>query len=168
MLTDANTRENRTYPTSANILTLSPGNHNFARPSPSTIRLVRTSGVTERVQPFEDTIKTVPHGLPGKKRRRESDKAGDHRDADEDAKENRMLSDMPQVATGWDEVQGMPATEKEEDEGDKRGGKRAKLWRPEPEEEKLEVKRPKPNAMREAAAKNAKERKGNGRSILSL
>ena len=168
-LTDVNTKVNQTNPaTHANVVTRSPGITNFAKPSRSTIRRVRTSGVTELVQPFEDTIKTMPHGLPGKKRRRESDKADDRGDADEDAKENRRLSVMPQVPGGWDEDDGNSAVEKEEDEGKRRGGKRAKIEKGEPEERELEVKKPKPNVAREAAAKNAKERKGKGKGILSL
>jgi hypothetical protein len=170
-LTDVNTRVNQTNPgTHANIVARSPSNTSLAKPSPSTIRRVRTSSVAELVQPFEDAIKTVPHGLPGKKRRRESDKANDLRGADEDAKENRRLVVMPQVSGGWEEEEDNKntATEKDDDEGEKRGGKRARVGKPELEEEKVEVKKPKPNAAREAAAKNAKERKGKGKGILSL
>jgi hypothetical protein len=169
-LTDVNTKVNQTNPAAhANIAIRSPGNNSLAKPSSSTIRRVRTSGVAELVQPFEDTIKTVPHGLPGKKRRRESDKADDLRDNNEDAKENRKFSVMPKVPGEWDEGDNGFAAEREEDEGLKRGGKRARVAKWEPEEIlKVETKKPKPNAAREAAAKNAKNRKEKGKSILSL
>jgi hypothetical protein len=166
-LTDVNTRVNQTNPTAhAHIFTQPPSNTSLPKPSPSTIRRVRTSGMAELVQPFEDTIKTIPHGLPGKKRRRESDKANDLGSADEDAKENRRLSVMPQVPGGWEEEDKNGTAEKEKDEGERRGGKRARGGKPELTEENVEVKKPKQNAAREMAAKNAKERKGKG--ILSL
>jgi hypothetical protein len=168
-VTDVNTRVNQTNPTThANIATRSPNNTSLAKPSPSTIRHVRTSGVTELVQPFEDTIKTIPHGLSGKKRRRESDKASDLHDADDDAKENRRLSVMPHVPSGWDEQNGNAVVVKEEDEGEKRGAKKARIMHLELEKEKTGVKKPKTNAAREAAAKISKDRKRNGRGILSL
>lgn len=119
--------------------------------------------MAELVQPFEDTIKTLPHGLPGKKRRRESDKANDLGSAEEHAKENRRLSVMPQVPGGWEEESNAVA-ENGKDEGEKRGGKRARVGKSELAEDEVEVRKPKPNAARETAAKNAKERKG----ILSL
>ena len=167
-LTDVNTKVNKTNPTAhANIVIRSPSNTNLAKPSPSTIRRVRTSGVTELVQPFEDTIKAVPHGLPGKKRRRESEKANDLHDAGEDAKENRQLSVVPQVPGRWDAADNVAVDGNEEDEGEKRGGKKPRVGESEPVVEiKVEVK--KPNAAREAAAKNAKERKGKGKGMLSL
>jgi hypothetical protein len=169
-LTDVNTKVNQTNPAAhANVVIRSPSNNSLAKPSSSTIRRVRTSGVTEVVQPFEDTIKTVPHGLLGKKRRRESDKADDLRDNNEDAKENRKFSVMPQAPGEWDEGDNGFAAEKEEDEGLKRGGKRARVANWEPEEIlKVETKKPKANAAREAAAKNAKDRKEKGKGILSL
>jgi hypothetical protein len=169
-LTDVNTKVNQTNPAfHPNVVIRSPSSNRLAQPSPSTIRRVRTSGVTELVQPFEDTIKTVPHGLPGKKRRRESDKADDLRDTNEDAKENRKFNVMPQVPSEWDEDDNSFAAEKEEDEGLKRGGKRARVVKWEPEEiPKVETKKPKPNVAREAAAKNAKDRKERGKGILSL
>ena len=164
-LTDVNTKVNQTNPTThANIVTRSPSSKTSAKPSPSTIRRVRTSGVTELVQPFEDTIKTVPHGLPGKKRRRESDKADDLRDSGEDAKENRRLSVMPKVSGGWDESD----DEEKIEEGEKRGGKRARVGKAAPEKVEKKVELKKPNAAREAAAKNANERKGKGKGILSM
>ena len=167
-LTDVNTKVNKTNPTThANIVTRSPSNTNLAKPSPSTIRRVRTSGVTELVQPFEDTIKTVPHGLPGKKRRRETEKADGLHDAGEDAKENRQPSVMPQVPGGWDAADNVAVDEKGEDEGEKRGGKKPRVGESEPGVE-IKVKVKKPNAAREAAAKNAKERKGKSKGMLSL
>lgn len=166
-LTDVNTRVNQTDPAAnANVVTRSPSNTSLARSPPSTIRRVRTSCVTELVQPFEDTIKTVPHGLPGKKRRRESDKTRDLRGTDDDAKENRQLSVIPQVPGGWDEEDKNAVPEREYDEGERRAGKRARVGRSLAEEENVEVKKPKPNGAREAAAKSAKDRKGKG--ILSL
>ncbi len=126
-----------------------------AKPSPSTIRRVRSSGVSELVQPFEDTIKTVPHGLPGKKRRRELDDEGD------DAKENRRVSTLPRVPGAWDDGH---TGEKAVDEGEKRGGKRAKTD-PKPISKDVGATAggrvlKKSNKAREAAARNAKERKG--------
>ncbi len=122
-----------------------------AKPSPSTIRRVRSSGVSELVQPFEDTIKTVPHGLPGKKRRRELDDEG------EAAKENRRLSTLPPLPGAWDD--GHSREEKVVDEGAKRGGKRVKIQPAEKKEEAGSKVLKKPNKAREAAARNAKERK---------
>jgi hypothetical protein len=168
-LTDVNTRVNRTSLTKhPNIVIRSPRNTSLAQPSPSTIRHVRTSGAAELVQPFEDTIKTIPHGLPGKKRRRESGKTSLLHGADEDAKENLRLSVMPQVPGGWAEENEDAEVEKEEDEGEKRGAKKARIMHLELDEERMQVKKPKINAAREAAAKNAKDRKSNGKGILSL
>lgn len=163
------TRVNETKPTSyARIVSQSPSNTKLARPSPSTIRRVRNSSTAEPVQPFEDTINTVPHGLPGKKRRRESDKSGGLHGINEDTKENRQPSNMPHGPGGWDEDEKATVSENEENEGTKRGGKKAKVTHAEVEMEKMEVKKPKPNAAREAAAKNAKERKGKMKGVLSL
>ncbi|KKY21363.1 putative erythromycin esterase [Phaeomoniella chlamydospora] len=79
----------------------SPSSSPF-KPSPSTIRRVRQSGVNAAaaVQPFED-MPTVPHGLPGKKRRRES---ADELDTNGDAKSNskdRRISVMPEIPGGF-------------------------------------------------------------------
>ena len=157
-LTDVNTKVNKTNPaTYANIVTQSPSNPNVSRPSASTIRRVRTSGV---VQPFEDTIKTVPHGLPGKKRRRESDKH-DQLGEDDAAKENRRLSFMPTVPGEWKDD-----TVLDEDEGEKRGRKRLRATTSVEPPKKVDVK--KPNAAREAAARSAKEKKASGKGFLSL
>jgi hypothetical protein len=167
-LTDVNTRVNVRGPGSSipayqgnpaqpgrqqpNMVTRSPSSTlSPTKPSPSTIRRVRSSGVSNLVQPFEDTIKTVPHGLPGKKRRRESEI--------EDEKENRdrRASVVPKVPGAWGEETS------EVDEGERRGGKRVKTTFAEPEKSGLggragsPVK--KPNKAREAAARSARERK---------
>ncbi|KAK6382093.1 hypothetical protein LTS17_003978 [Exophiala oligosperma] len=144
----------------------SPSNTNFSRPSPSTIRRVRTSGVTELVQPFEDAeVQTVPHGIPGKKRRRESTASNEDEDSFVSAgKENRRISVMPSVPGGWCDT---PQPE-EQDEGAKRGGKRAKVgsFTSPPEKPRAEAKKPRQSMAREMAKKTADARKGKG--ILSL
>lgn len=170
-LTSVNTVVNQTNPTiHANKVMRSPSNVNFSRPSPNTIRRVRTSGVSELVQPFEDAeVKTVPHGLPGKKRRREST-IFDSQDTKVDAgKENRRISVMPSVPGGWRDT---PNLEEDEDEGMKRGGKRARVVADDDLSSKQatmdkapsNTKKPRPSSAREMAKSNAKERKG----ILSL
>jgi len=130
---------------------------------PSTIRRVRSSGA-DGVQPFEDTIQTVPHGIPGKKRRINSIVDNDQNGLDDDAKENRRITVLPQVPGGWEDSE-MP----DEDEGEKRGGKRVKVFmneEPALSSKTTDSKKPRPSMAREQAAKNAKERKGKG--ILSL
>ncbi|KAK5046639.1 hypothetical protein LTR84_007400 [Exophiala bonariae] len=170
-LTSVNTAVNQTDPTKhANKVMRSPGNANFSKPSPNTIRQVRTSGVSELVQPFEDAeVKTVPHGLPGKKRRRESAKSDEQEVHADMGKENRRGSVMPPVPGGWrDSLR----TGEEEDEGSKRGGKRLRvalvkdLSTDQPASGKASpiTKKAKPSSAREMAKSNAKERKG----ILSL
>ncbi|EXJ95284.1 hypothetical protein A1O1_00404 [Capronia coronata CBS 617.96] len=165
-LTSVNTTVKQTDSTThANRVMRSPSNHNFSRPSPSTIRRVRTSGVTEIVQPFEDTeVQTVPHGLPGKKRRRESTVSADSDTNADDAKENRRISVMRAVPGGW---QDSPALESP-DEGEKRGGKRLRVDKAEHPAAKVETKNKKPrqSSAREMAKNNAKDRKNRG--ILSL
>ena len=168
-LTGVNTNVNKTNPTvHTDKVMRSPSNHNFSNPSPSTIRRVRTSGVTDVLQPFEDAhVKTVPHGLPGKKRRRASE---DYQNTDEESgKENRRTSVMPKVPGGWRDSTVLD--EEEQDEGEKRGGKR---MRTQPAVEKAPtenmaspVKKPRPSSARELAKQNAKERKG-GRGFMSL
>ncbi|EXJ64288.1 hypothetical protein A1O7_00624 [Cladophialophora yegresii CBS 114405] len=156
-------------PAHANKVMRSPSYINFSNPSPSTIRRVRTSGVTSVVQPFEDTdVKTMPHGLPGKKRRRASE---DQEDTDgESGKENRRTSFMPSVPGGWRDS--MHDDDEEQDEGGKRGGKRLRTA---PSHEKISdvaadttspVKKPRQSSARELAKQSAKERKG-GR-LMSL
>lgn len=162
-LTSVNTMMNQTDPTvHANRVMRSPSNVNFSVPSPSTIRRVRSSGVTDTVQPFEDTeVKTVPHGLPGKKRRRESTVSADSDSNAEEAKENRRISVMPAVPGGWQDSSSIESP----DEGAKRGGKRTRVDKAE-QPAKVEPKKPRQSSAREMAKNNAKERKNRG--ILSL
>ncbi|KEF58481.1 uncharacterized protein A1O9_06407 [Exophiala aquamarina CBS 119918] len=170
-LTSVNTVVNQTNPTiHANKVMTSPHNVNLSKPSPNTIRRVRTSGVSELVQPFEDSeVKTVPHGLPGKKRRRESTMSGAQEAQADAGKENRRVSVLPSIPGGWQDT---PKLEEVEDEGMKRGGKRARvatgddLSGKEATMDKAPsgVKKLRPNSAREMAKNNAKERKG----ILSL
>jgi hypothetical protein len=170
-LTSVNTIVNQTNPTvHANKVMRSPSNINFSRPSPNTIRRVRTSGVSELVQPFEDAeVKTVPHGLPGKKRRRESTMSDVQETLADTGKENRRVSIMPSVPGGWRDS---PKLGEEEDEGMKRGGKRVRVEANEDssssqvamDKAPASAKKPRPNSAREMAKSNAKERKG----ILSL
>lgn len=169
-LTSVNTVVNQTDPTKhANKVLRSPGNV-FSKPSPNTIRRVRASGVSEPVQPFEDAeVKTVPHGLPGKKRRRESTKSDEQESQDDVGKENRRISVIPAVPGGWrDSLQ----AGEEEDEGIKRGGKRTRIAPPNDlssdqatgDKAPASTKKVRPSSARELAKSNAKERKG----ILSL
>lgn len=170
-LTSVNTIVNQTNPSiHANKVMRSPSNINFSRPSPNTIRRVRASGVSELVQPFEDAeVKTVPHGLPGKKRRRESTMSDVRETLADTGKENRRESIMPSVPGGWRDS---PKLGEEEDEGMKRGGKRVRVAANEDSSsnqvatDKVPsgVKKPRPSSAREMAKNNAKERKG----ILSL
>lgn len=170
-LTSVNTTVNKTDPTiHANQVMRSPSNADFSRPSPNTIRRVRTSGVTDLVQPFEDAdVKTVPHGLPGKKRRRGST-VSEHQSATQgDGKENYRVSVIPSIPGGWQDSSQLD----EQDEGVRRGGKRIRIA-PEPDSGKKvldqkakdEPKKPRQSSAREMAKNNAKERKG--RAILSL
>ncbi len=161
-LTDVNTKVNvkgagviPRYHNKANIVAGSPSNsHSPTKPSPSTIRRVRSSGVSNLIQPFEDTIKTVPHGLPGKKRRRESLMDGPQYD-DDGAKENRRISAVPSIPGAWDSK-----LDDGVDEGVQRGGKRAKTEPRETQKEGgVEKVVKKPNKARQEAARNAKERK---------
>ena len=161
-LTSVNTIVNKTDPNvHANKIMRSPNNPNFSNPSPSTIRRVRTSGVTEAVQPFKDiNVKTMPHGLPGKKRRRASD---DQQSIDTDSgKENRCMSVMPGVPGGWQDS--TISDEEEQDEGEKRGGKRLRtgpaLEKSPADKQASPVKKPRPSSAREVAKKTAKDRKG--------
>ena len=127
-----------------------------ARPS-STIRRVRTSDVAV-INPFEDNIQTVDHGLGAKKRRRDSAVEDEKYSVDEDAKENRRVTMMPQVPGGWDD------TDPEDDGESKRGAKRPRTSHAvEMSSRRSDVK--KPSVAREAAAKNAKDRK---KGILTM
>ncbi|KAI1610254.1 hypothetical protein EDD36DRAFT_320652 [Exophiala viscosa] len=167
ILTSINTTVNKTDPTvHANTVMRSPSNVNYSNPSPSTIRQVRTSGVTDLVQPFEDAdVKTMPHGLPGKKRRRHSTIDEDSQSTEDDGKENRRISVMPSIPGGWQDTSQLD----EQDEGEKRGGKRARVRTFDDAAEKSpvkEVKKPRQSMAREMAKNNANARKGKG--ILSL
>jgi hypothetical protein len=187
-LTDVNTKVNVKgagviphYQNKPNVVTRSPSSvPSAAKPSPSTIRRVRSSGVSNLIQPFEDTIKTVPHGLPGKKRRRESEIDDAQHSFDDDSKENRQFSIMPSVPGSWEDSK----IDEADDEGQKRGGKRAKTEPSVPRSEQDEGVVKKTNKARETAARNAKDRKsgmpgrmgaikeekagGGARSILSM
>ncbi|KIV79241.1 hypothetical protein PV11_06810 [Exophiala sideris] len=166
-LTSVNTTVNKTDPTAhANKVMRSPSSVNYSNPSPSTIRRVRTSGVTDLVQPFEDAdVKTVPHGLPGKKRRRHSTIDEDAQSTEDDGKENRRISVMPSVPGGWQDTSQLD----EQDEGEKRGGKRARVGIVDDAADKApprDIKKPRQSMAREMAKNNANARKGKG--ILSL
>ncbi|KIX95836.1 uncharacterized protein Z520_08544 [Fonsecaea multimorphosa CBS 102226] len=176
-LTSVNTIVNKADPTvNVHNITRSSSNRNFSTLSPSTIRRVRSSGVTDVVQPFQDAdVKTVPHGLPGKKRRRASTISEDNQNTDEESgKENRRISVMPSVPGGWEESPHI-GDEHEQDEGMKRGGKRV---RTDSATGNLSdktvlgttmspIKKPRQSSARELAKQNAKDRKS-GRGILSL
>lgn len=168
-LASVNTTVNKTNPGShVDQIMRSPGN-STTEPSPSTIRRVRTSGVTALVEPFEDSIQTVPHGIPGKKRRFESIVENDKQGTDDDAKENRQISSSRGIPGGWNDTildeDDMQVEDVVDDEGTKRGGKRARTTNINPPKP-LTVK--KPSAAREAAAKTANERKGKGISASRL
>lgn len=168
-LTSVNTTVNQTGPSiHANKVMRSPSNPHMSKPSPSTIRRVQGSGVTDIVHPFEDAhVNTMPHGLPGKKRRRESTQSDDEGDLREEDKENRRVSIMPWVPGGW---QDSSKLDEVDDEGAKRGGKRAKFVLKETSPATMpptsEKKKPRASSAREMAKQNAKDRKGKG--ILSL
>ena len=125
-----------------------------SKPSPSTIRRVRPSDAHETVKPLEEPGMSLPHGLPAKKRRHDSEK----HDSFDDAKENQ---NPPQSATkvpgGWED------SLLEDSEGDKRGGKRVRIGK---SEEPAMPSPQKKTPAREAAAKAAKDRKKSG--ILSM
>ena len=184
-LTSVNTTVNQTSPAiHANKVMKSPSNTSV-RPSPSTIRRVRGSGVTSLVQPFDDTtVKTIDHGLPAKKRRRESVTVDDRFSKDDDAKENRKISHVPSVPGGWEDSV-LEDQKNVDDEGAKRGGKRARFTSSrvsgyeadaETENNKVNVvngltstsegeKGKRKSMARTQAAKNAKDRKA---GVLSL
>ena len=144
--------------------TRSPSSSPF-KPSPTTIRQVRESGVGVQpsVQPFED-LQTVPHGIPGKKRRRESndDTAAEPTTMRQTSKRQSI---MPAVPGGF------PA---DSPQADGPTAKRRKLFSPKPAAqegstsmkenidtgtEMTKTPTKKPNAARTAAANAAKERK---------
>jgi hypothetical protein len=148
-MTAFNTTVNKSNPTTnANKVMKSPGS--ASKPSPVTIRRVRPSNANETVKPFQEPEKYISHGLPAKKRRHDMEKHVDH-----EGKENRPASSMSKVPGGWED------SVIEEEEGDKRGGKRVRVDKSlEPSPQK------KPNPAREAASKAAKDRKKKG--ILSM
>ena len=97
---------------------------------------------------------SLPHGLPAKKRRHDSEK----HDSLDDAKENQHPSQSAtKVPGGWED------SVLEENEGDKRGGKRVRVGK---SEEPAMPSPQKKTPAREAAAKAAKDRKKSG--ILSM
>jgi hypothetical protein len=167
-LTTVNTIVNKSDTTSHARKTMSPRNLNVSNSSPSTIRHVRTSGLVEDIQPFEDAaVKTMPHGLPGKKRRRASE---DQEDADGDSgKENRRISVMPKVPGGWRDSSTVLDEDDADDEGTKRGGKRMRrspIEEASLEKDSIPVKKARQSSARELAKQTAKGRKG-GR-LMSL
>jgi len=168
-LPSVDTVANKTKPTThANKVVRSPHHPNLSKPSPFTIRRVRASGVTDIVQPFEDAdIKTVPHGLPGKKRRRESAMGHAQHETDEDeedTKENRRMSVTPSIPGRWEDTI-LDEGEGSNHDDDQHRRKRARIGKSEePASQKGEVK--KRNAARQAAANTARQRKSQG--ILSL
>ena len=120
----------------------------------------------------------MPHGLPGKKRQRQSVDNNDHFGTDDDAKENRRISVMPSVPGGWEDSMVDDGADAD-DEGVKRGGKRVRRGRSSLEKPE-EVEKPKSvgmrqsmspvkkSAVREQAVKSAKERKGKSPGMLSM
>lgn len=167
-LTSVNTTVNRTNPLShAARVAKSPPK---LQQSPSTIRHVRTS---EPIQPFEDSIETVPHGLPGKKRHIDSAIADDKFGQDDDAKENRRVIHHSAMPGSWNDA----TIEATIDEGDQRGGKRARFEKAKEPEKVMTGSPIKKSAAREAAVKSARDRKSKasiggaastGKGVLSL
>lgn len=109
-------------------------------------------------------MSAIPHGLPGKKRRHDADSANDKFGRDDDAKENRRITHIPSLPGAWEDSI-LEKDEQEQDEGDKRAGKRARRDAPafspqkqDIEKEKSPVKRRQTDA-REVAAKTARDRK---------
>ena len=92
--------------------------------------------------------------------------ANDKFGRDDDAKENRRITQNPSLPGAWqDSALDKDNLTQDEDEGNKRGGKRARFAAPSPavweerrEREKSPIKRRQTDA-RELAAKTAKERK---------
>ncbi|RMZ81287.1 hypothetical protein DV737_g2553, partial [Chaetothyriales sp. CBS 132003] len=168
-----NTGINKTKPTThANQVVRSPSRLS-TRPSPPTIRRVRPSVVTALVQPFEDSSAAVmAHGLPAKKRRRASDSV-EPPSAKQAAAGNRGQAFAQHVPGRWsDHVVDNDA----DDEGDRRGGKRARTTLVDegreneaPQTLDAAAKSPvKKSAAREQAAKHARDRKTRGKSLGGL
>jgi hypothetical protein len=140
------------FNTTVNKVTKSPVS--ASKPSPATIRRVRPSNAHEMVKLFNDSAKNQTHVPVLKKRPHDSDKHGRL----DDPKENRRPSQSPtKVPGGWED------SVLEEDEGDKRGGKRVRI---QASEEPAVLSPQKKTPGREAAAKAAKDRKKGG--ILSM
>ena len=148
-LTSFNTAVNRSDPIShADQGAKSPNAGSSRSARPSTIRRVRSSGSNEAIQPFEDTeVNTMAHGLPAKKRRRESQYFDSRETSEEASKENRPVSGS------WADA----------DHSDGESSKRAKRAKTidfkdiEAGEQQPSAK--KKSAAREAAARSARERK---------
>lgn len=137
--------EPRAQPSS---VTSSAGAPNSRSSRPSTIRRVRSSGSHEVVQPFEDTdVTTMAHGLPAKKRRRESQYFGTREDANEASKENMPEPDQ------WKD------REHSDDEGEKRTKRAKTIDFKDIEASERQSSPKKKSAAREAAARNARDRK---------
>jgi hypothetical protein len=116
-------------------------------PRPSTIRRVRDSGSNEAIQPFEDTeVTTMAHGLPAKKRRRES-QYFDTQESAEEGKENVPVRDQ------WKDHH------YHEDESVQRAKRAKTLDFKDIEANQKQISPKKKSAAREAAARNARERK---------
>ena len=141
-----------------------PPNSASSRQSrPSTIRRVRSSLNTNIVQPFADTeVSTMEHGLPAKKRRRESVYFDSNENNEDDAKENRP------VPGAWnDNTESDPDAKREwgdstESDPDAKRAKRAKTldFKDIDTEGIASFMSPKKkSAAREAAARNARDRK---------
>jgi len=174
-LTSVNTQVNRTNPivnasrvaSASSTASTSPRK---AQASPSSIRRVRASepAVAAPLLPFTDipnaNVSVIPHGLPGKKRRHDADFANDKFGRDDDAKENRRITNNPSVPGAWEDSI-HEKDEQDSDEGEKRAGKRVRRDAPalspqkqDIEKDKSPVKRRQTDA-REIAAKTARDRK---------
>lgn len=152
-MTAFNTSVNKTQLSgNANKVMKSPGS--ASKPSPSTIRRVRPSNAHEMVKLFDQSVHDRTTGPLAKKRRHDSDSL----ESLDDRKENRRPSQSPsKVPGGWED------SVIEEDEGDKRGGKRVRIQQ---SQEPVISSPQKKTPAREAAAKAANDRKKKG--ILSV
>ncbi|RMD44789.1 hypothetical protein DV735_g361, partial [Chaetothyriales sp. CBS 134920] len=127
------------------------GKQGVRSPSKSTIRRVRLSEVTASAQPLEDrSVAIMAHGLPAKKRRRASDSV-----------------EPPEVEK----------RSRHNNEGCRRGGKRARMTllidetkeNKAPQTQDMTTKSAaKKSAAREQAAKHARDRKTRGKSLVGL
>lgn len=152
-MTAFNTTVNKAHRTvNANKVMKSPGS--ASKPSPSTIRRVRPSNAHEIVKLFDEPGKNLTHGQLAKKRRHDSE---NHESVDDTKENQRSSQSLSKVPGGWED------SVVEEDEGDKRGGKRVRIQE---SEEPATPSPQKKTPAREAAAKAAKDRKKKG--ILSM